>query len=276
MAIQDFGQKIGGARKDLWSWRGLMTSDIENFNKAERDKYIKKNNIWLKPDYEKMLNEEGYERDALYFIKNVRDSIPTGPELRYSDSEERIREKQEQYIDFINDIKQRLLEVKTSEDIDKFTLNYLVNQGYVKKAGFHRYDVMPAGEAFITGVVFVIAFFVLFSFILPIHGNDLQKVIYQIITLGGMVVETVTQPPGQITVAFLNIVNIKSPLTYNVIFSSDAGIQRRSERVMERTSSTGGLFVITHHLLFISDSIAQFFEKSSRKIPPAKVEGISD
>ena len=33
MAIQDFGQKIGGARKDLWSWRGLMTSDIENFNK---------------------------------------------------------------------------------------------------------------------------------------------------------------------------------------------------------------------------------------------------
>ena len=113
MAIQDFGQKIGGARKDLWSWRGLMTSDIENFNKAERDKYIKKNNIWLKPDYEKMLNEEGYERDALYFIKNVRDSIPTGPELRCSDSEERIREKQEQYIDFINDIKQRLLEVKT-------------------------------------------------------------------------------------------------------------------------------------------------------------------
>lgn len=154
MAIQDFGQKIGGARKDLWSWRGLMTSDIENFNKAERDKYIKKNNIWLKPDYEKMLNEEGYERDALYFIKNVRDSIPTGPELRYSDSEERIREKQEQYIDFINDIKQRLLEVKTSEDIDKFTLNYLVNQGYVKKAGFHRYDVMPAGEAFITNKLF--------------------------------------------------------------------------------------------------------------------------
>ena len=34
MAIQDFGKKIGGARKDLWAARGLRIEDIEDFNEV--------------------------------------------------------------------------------------------------------------------------------------------------------------------------------------------------------------------------------------------------
>lgn len=153
MAIQDFGKKIGGARKDLWASRGLILSDIEGFNKAERDRYIKKNNIWIKPDYEKMLNEEGYSRNAIYFIKHVRDAIPTGPELKLTDTEDVIREKQESYIDFINELKEDMMKIKTNEDIDKISANYFINKGYVEKHGYF-YDITPKSESFMTNKLF--------------------------------------------------------------------------------------------------------------------------
>ena len=33
---EDFGQKIGGAKKDLWSGRGLYTSDLAEMNERRR------------------------------------------------------------------------------------------------------------------------------------------------------------------------------------------------------------------------------------------------
>ena len=122
--IQDFGQKIGGAKKDLWKSRGLDLSDITEFNDAERDKFIVKNNIWLKPDYEKMYKEEGYSREAVFFIKSVRDAIPTKPELGYHTDQETINQRQEDYIDFVQKLKEELLTVKTTADIDKVGLKF--------------------------------------------------------------------------------------------------------------------------------------------------------
>ncbi|MEE0930548.1 MAG: hypothetical protein UIM53_06065 [Acutalibacteraceae bacterium] len=148
MAIQDFGEKIGGARKDLWGKRGLNLDDINDFNVAERDQYIKKNNIWIKPDYAKLLNDEGYSRNALYFIKTLRDSLPTAPEIRYSDSPETIKEKQDAYVAFINEFKKDIMEVKTDKDIEKMGTKYLVDKGYVQK-GRLSYEYVGNSEAFI-------------------------------------------------------------------------------------------------------------------------------
>ena len=53
MSIQDFGEKIGGAKKDLWKQRCLVVSDLDYMNDAEKDKYIRKDNIWKKPDYQR-------------------------------------------------------------------------------------------------------------------------------------------------------------------------------------------------------------------------------
>ena len=133
MAIEDFGEKIGGARKDLWIQRGLTINDIANFNKAEKDKYIKKNNIWIKPDYEKLLNEEGYSRDAVYYIKCLRDAILTAPDILKLDKEDVIKQKQENYIEFVNAIKSEAMKIKTNDDIDKFGLSYLIRTGYIEK-----------------------------------------------------------------------------------------------------------------------------------------------
>lgn len=155
--IEDFGQKIGGARKDLWKSRGLQADDLEYMNKAECDKYVKKDNIWPKPDYAKMLNEEGYSRDALYFIKSVRDSIPPKPELGYSSNEDVIREKQEQYINFVSEFKERLLEIKESKDIDKLNINYFINQGHIYTTGqgySFQYHISDEAKSFMTNKLF--------------------------------------------------------------------------------------------------------------------------
>ena len=40
--INDFGEKIGGARKDLWKERGLMIEDLDGMTQGEKEKYVKK------------------------------------------------------------------------------------------------------------------------------------------------------------------------------------------------------------------------------------------
>ena len=53
---EDFGEKIGGAKKDLWKDRGLYADDLEAMNEREAEKFVKKDNVWKKPDYAAMLN----------------------------------------------------------------------------------------------------------------------------------------------------------------------------------------------------------------------------
>ena len=69
--IEDFGEKIGGARKDLFSLeirsRGLRASDITDWTEVEKQKYITKKQIWAVPDYQK-LYDEGLPIRIVYFI----------------------------------------------------------------------------------------------------------------------------------------------------------------------------------------------------------------
>ena len=46
---EDFGEKIGGAKKDLWKDRGLYVNDLDAMNDREAEKFVKKDNIWKKP-----------------------------------------------------------------------------------------------------------------------------------------------------------------------------------------------------------------------------------
>ena len=39
--INDFGEKIGGARKDVWKERGLMVEDLDGMTQGEKEKYVK-------------------------------------------------------------------------------------------------------------------------------------------------------------------------------------------------------------------------------------------
>ena len=39
---EDFGEKIGGAKKDLWKDRGLYADDLSSMNEREAEKFVKR------------------------------------------------------------------------------------------------------------------------------------------------------------------------------------------------------------------------------------------
>lgn len=106
---QDFGNKIGGARKDEWKSRGLILDDIIDMNDGEKNKYINKNNVWIKPNYQEMVNNGKSVRIA-YFTKIIRDALPTTPAR---DTEE----YQQGFINFISDIRDKTLAIKKDAEI---------------------------------------------------------------------------------------------------------------------------------------------------------------
>ena len=135
---EDFGEKIGGARKDLWAVRGLLSSDLSDMTDYEKKEYINKNNIWKKPDYD-ALAAEGRSREAVYFIKLVRDALPAKFSMSSLGSMTR-DEQYKLYIDFIQEFKNLVMEVRTLDDVDKLK-NYLEESGKIKFNGYRGYSV---------------------------------------------------------------------------------------------------------------------------------------
>jgi len=130
---EDFGEKIGGAKKDLWTKRGLYSSDLEAMNDREADKYVKKDNVWKKPDYEAMI-DGGMPAPVAYFIKKVRDSTNTSPEyLRSDDTPEKRLDRQKEYIDTVRELQGIVEAVKTKEDAKAVFEKFALNGGYVEK-----------------------------------------------------------------------------------------------------------------------------------------------
>lgn len=140
--IEDFGKKIGGARKDLWKLRGLMVDDLLEMNLAEKNKYATKNNIFPKPDYQKMV-DDGLPVRTAYFIKTVRDALPAKPVFELDD-EELIEKKIQGYVEFISEFKETLLKLKTDEDILNFYDN-AIKDVYVKNETSYR--VVPTEKS---------------------------------------------------------------------------------------------------------------------------------
>lgn len=142
----DFGEKIGGARKDAWASRGLISSDIDDMTDYEKGQYVNKNYIWKKPDYEKML-EDGVPREVIYFIKLVRDALPA----KFSGNYLLDITKDEQYklyIDFIQQIKGAVENVRTVNEVNSLS-SYLENEGMLERFG-RRYDVPTKYHTLVT------------------------------------------------------------------------------------------------------------------------------
>lgn len=115
--IIDFGEKIGGARKDTWSARGLRLEDIVEMNEEEKKKYVTKDNIWPLPDAKKQVEEEGMDRFVAYFIRRMRRVANAKPLARWdADFNQTI----EDYIASMVAYKTRIERIKTLDDIDEF------------------------------------------------------------------------------------------------------------------------------------------------------------
>lgn len=102
--ITDFGEKIGGAKKDLYALkRGIRVEDIAKWTETERESYITKDEVFPKPDYKKLYEDDGVDREVLFFIKRVRDALPTKPDYQCVDFEDScaVYEEQKHFIDFV-------------------------------------------------------------------------------------------------------------------------------------------------------------------------------
>ena len=53
-------------------------------NEREAEKFVKKDNVWKKPDYAAML-EEGIPLGVVYFIKKARDGLNASPQYYRTD-----------------------------------------------------------------------------------------------------------------------------------------------------------------------------------------------
>lgn len=133
MQHEDFGEKIGGAKKDIWKERGLYAEDLETMNEREAEKFVKKDNIWKKPDYDAML-KEGIPLGVVYFIKKARDALAATPQyLRLDNTPEKRLARQKEYIETVRELQKAVSGVRTMEDAMKAYDRFFVENGYLEQ-----------------------------------------------------------------------------------------------------------------------------------------------
>lgn len=114
MRIKDFGEKIGGAKKDLWKIRGLVMEDTKDMTEAEKSTYIKRDNIWPKIN-EKQLIDAGVPRLVVYWQKEMRKAVvPNLKKIGYDD------ENIARYINVVSDLKNEVMSIRSKEQIASF------------------------------------------------------------------------------------------------------------------------------------------------------------
>lgn len=146
---EDFGEKIGGAKKDLWKDRGLYTDDLDGMNEREAEKYVKKDNIWKKPNYQAML-DEGVPLGVVYYIKKALDSVNASPQYFRRDNTPELRlARQKQYIETVRQVQAIVEQVRTVEDAMGVCDRFFVDNGYLEKehgyASGSHYQVTKKG-----------------------------------------------------------------------------------------------------------------------------------
>lgn len=149
--MDDFGEKIGGARKDEWQARGLTAADLDDMNTREIQKYAKKERVWKRPNWVQAV-ENGGDRGLLYAQNEIYISLNTQPASAYSyktKTEEQIKAVAKTYADEINAIKKMAESAKTADDFKKMGREWLAENGYVEiKNGqltwTHKYYESPA------------------------------------------------------------------------------------------------------------------------------------
>lgn len=136
--LEDFGEKIGGARKDLWNSRGLLVDDLSQMNDRERSKVVKKDNVWKRPDYRKLV-EGGESRGILYARNEIRKALNQNITYPYSTGDgtqspqylERVRALQEDFISTVRDIQELAEQAKTAEDFQNMGRPWLKEHGFL-------------------------------------------------------------------------------------------------------------------------------------------------
>lgn len=144
---QDVGEKLGGARKDLWRRRGgLVLDDLATMNEAEKLTYIRKEEIWPSPDWQ-ALAEAGHDPGVLLLVKRMRDAIDVAPDAE-GYSELGRSERFAHYTEHIGNLRQRIEQevLTTPAPLRAQALNALrdIGEGFAAVPHAHRLTRLTA------------------------------------------------------------------------------------------------------------------------------------
>ena len=114
--IKDFGEKIGGARKDMFRKDGLREDDIRDLYDAEIKKYVKRDSVWPLPDAEKLVND-GMPAFVVFWQRKMRLFVSAYPNLIVGKN---VRDSAEIYIRTVRELKELVSNVRTEADIADF------------------------------------------------------------------------------------------------------------------------------------------------------------
>ena len=147
--IQDFGKKIGGAKKDLWKERGLLKSDLDGMTPQEIESHAIKANVWPGIDYAKLV-EDGMPKGLAFLVKKVKDSIAIKPEFSRKEIESAdLREAAiKRYVETVSKIKEMVLKVESVADIHKLSEELFPRES----SGYgHRYTTAANADLLLIG-----------------------------------------------------------------------------------------------------------------------------
>ena len=78
--IKDFGEKIGGARKDLWIKGGLTKEYLDDMNEYEKRKMVNRDNVWPLINAKKLV-ESGIPAFVVYWQRYMRKFSSSQPKM---------------------------------------------------------------------------------------------------------------------------------------------------------------------------------------------------
>ena len=115
--LNDFGDKIGGAKKDLWAFFNSL-SDEEQGNMARKTK------LWRRPNYQAMI-KEGTPKEVCFWQNQMRKAVKSRPESNAK-----------AYVKFVLAFKADVESCNTMDEIKAF---YAGNPDNLESAGIFEY-----------------------------------------------------------------------------------------------------------------------------------------
>ena len=141
--IEDFGEKIGGARKDRWKERGLSLDDYGTLSDTERQAYTNKLQVFPKPDYAQAI-EDGTPKNVAYALKNVHDAISPKPNLSTAEqADPALRDTAlRRYVEVVGRLRDGLKTVRTPEQLKALRDELFPSTS----RGLYSYDFTPQAK----------------------------------------------------------------------------------------------------------------------------------
>ncbi|RHV32372.1 hypothetical protein DXB59_13660 [Ruminococcus sp. OM05-10BH] len=112
--ITDFGEKIGGARKDLWRTHGIQEEDLHEMTEEEKKYYVTRENVWPLANARKLVEEEGAEPWVVYWQRKVRLLVYKSPVVWKGED---FAKQAAAYVAGTQEVKRLVMACRTEEDV---------------------------------------------------------------------------------------------------------------------------------------------------------------